>query len=119
MKHHKHLTPEQRYQISALLQTGISQSQIARSIGDFECDTVIGKGHKGVLVTLVDRATREIKIKALPNRKAEHVTQACISMLKEENTKSITLTMAKNLQGISAEYGDIFCQTVSLMGARN
>ncbi|MCG3873501.1 hypothetical protein [Psychrobacter sp. Ps7] len=39
-------------------------------MGDYEGDTVVGHGHQGVLVTLVDRTTRETKIKALPNRKA-------------------------------------------------
>ncbi|WP_350643394.1 IS30 family transposase, partial [Psychrobacter sp. HY3-MNA-CIBAN-0198] len=49
----------------------------ARSrMGDYEGDTVVGRGHQGVLVTLVDRTTRETKIKALPNRKAVAVTQA-------------------------------------------
>ncbi len=33
MKHYKHLTQEQRYQISSLLQTSISKSAIARIIG--------------------------------------------------------------------------------------
>ncbi len=64
-------------------------------LGDFEGDTVIGKGHRGVLVTLVDRATRETKIKALPNRKAAHVTRACIGMLRDENTQSITFDNGK------------------------
>ena len=31
---------------------------------------VVGKSHQGVVVTLVDRTTREVKIKALANRKA-------------------------------------------------
>ena len=34
-------------------------------IGDIEGDTVIGKDHKGVLVTLVDRLTREVKISSI------------------------------------------------------
>jgi IS30 family transposase len=49
-------------------------------LGDYEGDTIIGKAHKGVLVTLVNRKTRETKIRSLPNRKAERVTQACIAM---------------------------------------
>lgn len=68
-------------------------------IGDYEGDTVIGKGHKGVLVTLVDRKTRETKIRALPNRKAEKVTQACISMLADEKPLSITFDNGKEFAG--------------------
>lgn len=68
----------------------------ARSrMGDYEGDTVVGKGHQGVLVTLVDRVTRETKIKALPNRNAQAVTQACISMIKEDRPKSITFDNGK------------------------
>ncbi|WP_025651598.1 MULTISPECIES: IS30 family transposase, partial [unclassified Psychrobacter] len=68
----------------------------ARSrMGDYEGDTVVGRGHQGVLVTLVDRTTRETKIKALPNRKAVAVTQACIGMLKGEQALSITFDNGK------------------------
>ena len=68
-------------------------------IGDYEGDTVIGKGHKGVLVTLVDRKTRETKIRALPDRKAERVTQTCISMLEGESPMSITFDNGKEFAG--------------------
>ncbi len=68
-------------------------------LGDYEGDTVIGKGHKGVLVTLVDRKTRETKIQALPNRKAERVTQACINKLKRERPLSITFDNGKEFAG--------------------
>lgn len=64
-------------------------------IGDYEGDTVIGKGHKGVLVTLVDRKTRETKIHALPDRKAVSVSQACIAMLSDESPLSITFDNGK------------------------
>ena len=64
-------------------------------LGDYEGDTVIGRGHKGVLVTLVDRATRETKIKALPNRKAHIVADGCIELLSNEQTLSITFDNGK------------------------
>lgn len=64
-------------------------------LGDYEGDTVVGKGHKGVLVTLVDRTTRETKIRALPNRKANKVAQACIEMLRLEKPQSITFDNGK------------------------
>jgi len=68
-------------------------------LGDYEGDTVIGKGHKGVLVTLVDRMTRETKIQALVNRKAERVTQACIKKLSTERPLSITFDNGKEFAG--------------------
>lgn len=64
-------------------------------LGDYEGDTVVGKGHQGVLVTLVDRTTREVKIKALPNRKAPLVAQTCIELLKDEQVQSITFDNGK------------------------
>jgi len=65
-------------------------------IGDIEGDAVIGKNHKGILVTLVDRLTREVKIKALPNRKANLVTKACIDQLKnEQSLETITFDNGK------------------------
>lgn len=64
-------------------------------LGDYEGDTMIGKNHKGVLVTLVDRKSREIKIQALSNRKAHRVTKACINKLYGENTLSITFDNGK------------------------
>ena len=64
-------------------------------MGDYEGDTVVGKGHQGVLVTLVDRTTRETKIKALLNRKAQLVTDTCVAMLKGEQTLSITFDNGK------------------------
>lgn len=66
-----------------------------RRIGDYEGDTVVGKGHRGVLVTLVDRKTRETKIMVLPNRKADMVSDACIDMLKGEQAYSITFDNGK------------------------
>lgn len=64
-------------------------------MGDYEGDTIVGKSHKGVLVTLVDRTTRETKIKALPDRKADKVANACTQLLKAEITHSITFDNGK------------------------
>lgn len=64
-------------------------------IGDYEGDTVVGKNHQGILVTLVDRTTREVKIKALANRKANNVAMACTLLLKHEQLNSITFDNGK------------------------
>jgi len=42
-------------------------------IGDWEGDTVIGKGHKGALVTLTERASRYTLASMLPSKHAEGV----------------------------------------------
>ena len=59
-------------------------------LGDYEGDTVIGKHHQGVLVTLVDRMSREVKIHPLPRRLSQDVSKACIEKLKGQNALTIT-----------------------------
>ena len=51
-------------------------------IGDWEADTVIGKGHKGVLVTLSERVSKLNLIAHVPSKHADGVTEAIITMLK-------------------------------------
>jgi IS30 family transposase len=60
-------------------------------LGDFEGDTVVGNKHKGVLVTLVDRKSLELKMKPLPRKLATEVSNACIDKLKNELTHTLTL----------------------------
>ena len=51
-------------------------------IGDWEIDTVIGKGHSGALVTIVERVTKFTLAKQVSNKTAEKVTQATIELLR-------------------------------------
>lgn len=50
-------------------------------IGDWEIDTVIGKRHKGVLVTIVDRASKFTLIRKVDSKHADTVTKATIELL--------------------------------------
>ena len=50
-------------------------------IGDWELDTVHGKNHTAVMLTMVERATRFVYIDILPNRKAPVVGAALIRNL--------------------------------------
>jgi len=61
-------------------------------IGDWEIDTVVGKDHKGFLVTVVDRKSKFSIIKQVPTKHAEVVTHALIEMLTPMKgiTKTIT-----------------------------
>ena len=49
--------------------------------GDFEVDTIIGKDHKGAIVTLVDRKSKFTLMKIVESKKADVVTQAIIELL--------------------------------------
>ena len=51
-------------------------------VGDWEIDTVIGKGHSGALVTIVERVTKFTVSKQVNSKSAEDVTKATISLLK-------------------------------------
>jgi|WetSurMetagenome_2_1015567.scaffolds.fasta_scaffold133435_2 transposase, IS30 family len=49
--------------------------------GDFEIDTVIGKNHKGALLTINDRATGIVLIRKLSGKEAAPLTEATIKAL--------------------------------------
>jgi len=51
-------------------------------VGDWEIDTVIGKGHRGALVTIVERATNFTLSRQVDSKRAAAVTQATIALLK-------------------------------------
>lgn len=61
-------------------------------IGDWEIDTVIGKGHSGALVTIVERVTQFTLIANVPNKSAEAVTAATIQLLRPYRGALHTIT---------------------------
>ena len=61
-------------------------------IGDWEGDTVVGKGHQGVLVTLVERKSRYTLAQQLDSRHSAGVTQAVIALLRPYNSLCETIT---------------------------
>jgi len=61
-------------------------------IGDWEADTVIGQGKKGVLVTLTERVSKLNLIAHVASKHAEVVTQAMIAMLEPYQADLHTIT---------------------------
>jgi IS30 family transposase len=61
-------------------------------IGDWEGDTVIGRDHKGAMVTLADRASRYTLATMLPSKHAEGVTGAVTRLLRPHKRKRHTVT---------------------------
>lgn len=61
-------------------------------IGDWEGDTVIGKDHKGILLTLVERKSRYTLACQLDSRHSAGVTQAVIELLRPHKKQCHTLT---------------------------
>jgi len=61
-------------------------------IGDWEIDTMIGKGHSGALVTIVERATNFTVSKQVASKSAAAVTQATIELLEPLKDVVYTIT---------------------------
>jgi IS30 family transposase len=61
-------------------------------IGDWEGDTVVGKGHQGVLVTLVERKSRYTLARQLHSRHSAGVTEAVIELLRAHKDLCKTIT---------------------------
>jgi transposase, IS30 family len=63
-----------------------------RRIGDWEGDTVVGAGHKGGLLTLVERKTKLTKIALLPRATAEATRKATVRKLGTVSKRVHTIT---------------------------
>lgn len=67
-------------------------------LGDWEADTVIGKGHQGILVTLTERVSKINLALPLPCKEAEGVKDAIITLLKPIQDCVHTLTFDNGLE---------------------
>jgi IS30 family transposase len=63
-----------------------------KRIGDWELDTIIGKNHKGAIVTAVERKTKLTAIKKVKSKNAQEVEEAVVSMLFPFKKKVFSLT---------------------------
>ena len=61
-------------------------------IGDWEVDTIIGKNHKGVIVTAVERKSKYIIASKVINKSASVVSDALIRVLGKCKKKVFTIT---------------------------
>ena len=71
-------------------------------IGDWEIDLIIGRNHKGALVTIVDRLSLMTLIAKVNSKHAEPVTEATILMLsgyKRSGAHTITADNGKEFAG--------------------
>jgi IS30 family transposase len=63
-----------------------------RRFGDWEGDTVIGKGHRGALVTLVERKSLYTVIRSVHHKTAEAVRNAVVDGLTPHIERVLTIT---------------------------
>jgi len=61
-----------------------------KRIGDFERDTVIGKGHKGVLLTIVDRVSKKVFIGKIGKKTAALAHGKTLKLLAGQSIHSLT-----------------------------
>ena len=87
-------SPEARGQIIGRISIDERPSIVDEKVrlGDWEADTVIGKGHKGVLVTLAERVSKKTLIAHVPSKHAGVVKDAIIKLLKSEKAHLHTIT---------------------------
>ncbi len=64
-------------------------------VGDWEADTIIGKGKKGAIVTLVDRKSRYLRMGKVSRRTKELVANKIISLLAGLPVHTITCDNGK------------------------
>lgn len=65
-------------------------------LGNWELDTVYSpRSHKTAIVTIVDRKTRLLKAKIVPDRKGKTVSDAIYNLLKFEYVKTLTADNGK------------------------
>lgn len=61
-------------------------------LGDWEGDTIIGKGHQGAVVTLVERKSKFTLAMQVDSKTEENVTAAVIELLKPYQSQVHTIT---------------------------
>lgn len=63
--------------------------------GDWEGDLVIGKNHKGALVTLTDRKTKKLRMAKVDSKEATVVAKVVSLLLKDQTVHTITFDNGK------------------------
>lgn len=61
-------------------------------VGDWEADLIIGKGHEGAMLTVVERKTRLVLMRPLEGKSAEEVARELVNSLSEYSDRVRTLT---------------------------
>ena len=108
---YRHVSYEERCQIEVLRKDGLSMAAVARRLGrnvsiserpavvaeksragDWEVDTIIGAGHEGALVSVVDRMSKYTLLQAVARKTASLLGGAVIAMLQPVKSLALTVT---------------------------
>ena len=63
-----------------------------KRVGDWEADTIIGKGHRQAIVTLVERMSRFTVLEKIEKRIAAATEEAIVRLLKPYRLHTLTIT---------------------------
>lgn len=63
-----------------------------KRIGDWEIDTITGKMHKGVVLSIVERKSKFTLIRKIPKKQADLVARAAVDLLSPYAEKVLTIT---------------------------
>lgn len=82
-------------------------------VGDWEADTIIGKNHKGAIVTLDDRKSKLRLAAPLPGKKAQFVKEAVIALLAplKQFVKTVTFDNGKEFTLHESIANELECDT--------
>ncbi|WLE99276.1 MAG: IS30 family transposase [Candidatus Electrothrix communis] len=84
-----------------------------KRIGDWEADTIIGKNHKGAVVTLDERKSKRRLAAPLPGKKAKYVKDAMIALFYplKRFVKTVTFDNGKEFTLHEDIAEEIECET--------
>lgn len=63
-----------------------------KRIGDWESDTIIGKNHKGVILTIVERKSKLTLMQKLPSKRSDLIADAIVKLLLPYRDNVYTIT---------------------------
>ena len=69
------------------------KAKLVQQIGNFDCDTILGKGNRSAVLTMVDMLSKFVFIRKVDGIKAKSTEEAIISCLKNMKNHIHTLTM--------------------------
>jgi IS30 family transposase len=82
-------------------------------IGDWEADTIIGKNHRGAIVTLDDRKSKLRLAAPLPGKRAKYVKEAMLSLFSpiKQFVKTVTFDNGKEFTLHQSVANELDCKT--------
>ncbi len=68
------------------------EAEAKQQVGHFEGDTIVGKGHRGAVVSYVDKASKFLLAALCPDRTASSVNEATIALFEELDATPLSFT---------------------------